>query len=88
MDDDEITTLVARLARPHASGGVVIERAAILAAGTDFQAVMDWIVAHGQPETLVAAPGARSTHGARLHNADATGSPRPLRFILPPLSPA
>jgi hypothetical protein len=37
MDDDPILALVKRLARPHASGGTVIERAAILADGADFR---------------------------------------------------
>jgi hypothetical protein len=87
MEDDEITALVARLARPHASGGVVIERAAILAAGSGFQEVMDWVVAHGQPETLVAAP-TRGLHGSRLHDPSATESRRPLRFVLPPMAGA
>ena len=82
MDDDEISALVARLARPHASGGVVIERAAILAAGTDFQAVMDWVVAYGHPEAVVAPP-ARGLHGSRLHDSSATESRKPLRFVLP-----
>jgi len=41
MDDLEINALVTRLSRPHPSGGVVIERAAILAAGADFPAVMN-----------------------------------------------
>ena len=77
IDDGEISALVARLARPHPSGGVVIERAAILAAGTDLRAVTDWIVAHGgHPEALAAAP-ARGLHGP------ATESRRPLRFVLP-----
>jgi hypothetical protein len=79
----EISALVARLARPHASGGVVIERAAILAAGTDFRAVMEWIVAHGQAETLTAAP-ARGLHGSGLNDRGATESRAPLRFVLPP----
>jgi hypothetical protein len=35
VDDDAIRTLVTRLSRPHASGGAVIERAAILAEGAD-----------------------------------------------------
>ena len=46
MDDDAIRTLVTRLARPHASGGNVISRAAILAEGADFDAVTRWITAH------------------------------------------
>jgi hypothetical protein len=82
MDDDEISALVAHLARPHASGGVVIERAAVLAAGTDFQAVMAWIVAHGEPEALAATP-TRGLHGSYLHDRQPTESRRPLRFVLP-----
>jgi hypothetical protein len=39
--------MVTRLARAHPSGGTVIERAAILSEGADFEAVMAWIVAHG-----------------------------------------
>src|ERR1700735_2376899 len=74
IDDGAIAALVARLARPHASGGVVIERAAILAAGTDLRAVTDWIVAHGgQPEALPVAP-ARGLHGSRLNDRGATDS--------------
>ena len=53
VEDVEISALLTRLGRPHASGGVVIERAAILAAGADFPAVMDWITSHdGTPERL------------------------------------
>jgi hypothetical protein len=85
VDEDEISAFVSRLARPHASGGVVIERAAILAEGGDFAAVMEWITAHGgKPETMSAAPR-RGLHGARLTDSGGTESPRtPLRFVLPP----
>ena len=63
MDDREIATLVTRLSRPHRSGGIVIERAAILAAGADFPAVMDWIMAHaGTPETTVIRRRSRGLH--------------------------
>ena len=84
MDDLEINALVTRLSRPHSSGGVVIERAAILAAGADFPAVMDWIAAHaGTADT--AAPGARDRglHGSRLDGGGRTASAAPLRFVLP-----
>jgi len=84
MNDGEISALVARLARPHASGGVVIERASILAAGTDIHAVIEWIVAHaGQPEALAAAPTG-GLHGSRLNGHGVTESRTPLRFVLPP----
>jgi hypothetical protein len=83
MDDAAILALVTRLARPHRSGGQVIERAAILAAGADSPAVIDWILAHaGTPEQTVSAPPRRGLHGAQL--TDAAGAPRPSqRFVLP-----
>ena len=84
MDETEINALVTRLGRPHASGGVVIERAAILAEGGDFAAVMDWITAHaGQPESA-AAPRGRGLHGSRLEQTRAGTSQTPSRFVLPP----
>lgn len=83
MDDLEINALVTRLSRPHSSGGVVIERAAILAAGADFPAVIDWLTAHaGTPDTTVSATRHRGLHGSRP-NDRATSSPPPLRFVLP-----
>lgn len=78
-DDDAIRLLVARLARPHRTGGRAVERAALLAAGGDFGVVMMWIRAHGgAPE----APAESLGHG--LHGARAgVGDPTPLRYILP-----
>src|SRR2546425_11278968 len=90
MDDDAIRALITRLARPHASGGEVIERAAILAEGADFAAVMAWIVAHaGKPETAVSAAPRRGLHGTRLNDSGGA-EPRPpsLRFVLPAGAPA
>ena len=84
VDDAEISTLVTRLARPHASVGVVIERAAILAEGVDFAAVMEWIIAHdGQPQTTLSAAPRRGLHGSRLNDGGGTESRTPLRFVLP-----
>jgi hypothetical protein len=84
MNDDVILALVKRLARPHASGGAVIERAAILAEGTDFASVMAWIADHdGQPEASVAAASTRGLHGSRLHNTGAEQHRPPLRYVLP-----
>jgi hypothetical protein len=84
MDDVEITALVTRLSRPHPSGGVVIERAAILAAGADFPAVINWIVAHsGTPEATASAARGRGIHGSRINDGDAPASRNPLRFVLP-----
>ncbi len=85
MDDDAIVALVTRLGRPHASGGTVIERAAIVAEGADFEAVMEWIIGHsGQPESAAATPAAkRGLHGSRLSDRDGAPSRPPLRFVLP-----
>jgi hypothetical protein len=84
MDDLEINALVTRLSRPHSSGGVVIERAAILAAGADFPAVMNWITEHaGAPDATVSATRFQGLHGSRVTAGDATASRAPLRFVLP-----
>jgi hypothetical protein len=84
VDDDAIRAVVTRLARPHASGGRVIERAAILAEGADFAAVMAWVTAHGgEPEPTVAAAPGRGLHSSRLHDSGGTGPQTPLRFVLP-----
>jgi hypothetical protein len=84
VDDDAIRTLVKRLARPHPSGGEVIERAAILAEGTDSAAIMAWIAAHaGTPEATVASAARHGLHGPRLNESGGTGPRTPLRFVLP-----
>jgi hypothetical protein len=80
--DDEIRALVTRLARPHRSGGRVVERAAVLAEGADFDAVMAWILAHGgTPEAAKPPKAARGLHAPR--QSAATADPTPLRFVLP-----
>lgn len=85
MDDDAIRTLLTGLARPDVSGGDVIERAAILAAGSDFTAIMAWVVAHGgKPEAVAAAVPSGGLHGSRLTDRGGEGSTTPLRFVLPP----
>jgi hypothetical protein len=84
VDDDEIRALVMRLARPHSSGGKVIERAAILAEGTDSAAILAWVTAHaGTPEATVATPPRRGLHGSRLDGGSEAGSQTPPRFVLP-----
>lgn len=85
MDDAEIRALVIRLARPHASGGDVIERAAILAEGADFAAVSGWIERHdGKPEAAVAAPVVKGLHGLRSGDLRAADQQVARRFVLPP----
>jgi hypothetical protein len=83
VNDLEINTLLTRLSRPHSSGGVVVERAAILAAGSDFPAVMQWITAHaGTPDTTAPTTRSRGLHGSRLNDRAPTTA-QPQRFVLP-----
>lgn len=85
MEDAAIRELVVRLARRHPDGGHVIARAAILAEGADFAAVVGWITAHdGVPEGPV--PATRS--GGGLHGTQVTGTRAAhdvpaRRFVLP-----
>jgi hypothetical protein len=68
--DDAIRAVVVRLSRPHASGGDVIERAAILAEGGDAEA------------TVPRAPS-RGLHGARLAGDPGATRDIPRRYVLP-----
>jgi hypothetical protein len=82
--DAEIRALVKRLARPHSSGGDVVERAALLAEGSDFGAVMAWITDHaGVAETMVSEPARRGLHGPLLGPSSGANPRTPLRFVLP-----
>jgi hypothetical protein len=83
MDDEEIRSAVRRLARPHASGGRVIERAAILASGSGSSEVLAWITEHGAvPEDAPAATSG-GLFGGRID--ESTASRRaPGRYVLPP----
>jgi hypothetical protein len=85
VDDEAIRTLLTRLARPDPSGGDVVERAAILAAGSDFTAIMAWVIAHGgKAEVAAAAVPSGGLHGGRLTDGGGEESTTPLRFVLPP----
>jgi hypothetical protein len=80
---DATGALVRRLARPHPSGGTVIERAVILAEGTRSAVILDWISEHGGVADSTVAPSRRSgLHGARVDVAAADDGPA-RRFVLP-----
>ena len=82
--DDAIRAVVVRLSRPHASGGDVIERAAILAEGGDAAAIVAWIIAHaGEAEATVPRASSRGLHGARLSGGPGAASDTPRRYVLP-----
>ena len=79
---DETAALVRRLARPHASGGMVIERSVILAEGANSAAILNWISEHdGVADSTVASRRSHGLHGSR---ADAPLQAAPARrFVLP-----
>jgi hypothetical protein len=82
--DDAVRAIVTRLSRPHASGGAVIEQAAILAEGADATAIVEWIVAHaGQPEAAGPRAPARGLHGTRLSGGLGAARETPRRYVLP-----
>jgi len=81
--DAEIHALVKRLARPHSSGGDVVERAALLASG-NFAAAMAWIEDHGGvAEAMAPEAPRRGLHGPRLGLSGGAETRSPLRFVLP-----
>jgi hypothetical protein len=84
VDDPAIRELLTRLARPHPSGGKVIDRAALLAEGGDFPEVIDWIIEHaGRPEDAVGTKAAHGLHGSRNVEPLRADQRRALRYVLP-----
>jgi hypothetical protein len=82
--DDEIRTLLSRLARSHPSGGSVIERVAIVAEGADSAEVVAWILDHaGQPEEAAAKSSKGGLHSARLSGPIGSEPRPPARYVLP-----
>jgi hypothetical protein len=82
MATDAIAVLVKRLARPHASGGMVIERSVILAEGANAAAILGWISDNdGVEDFTVASERSHGLHGAFAGSALHTAPAR--RFVLP-----
>ncbi len=84
MATDAIGALVKRLARPHASGGMVVERSVILAEGAESAAILEWISDHdGVADFTAASARSQGLHGSRA-NAGAEQQTGPARrFVLP-----
>ena len=81
--DETIRAVVARLSRPHRSGGDVIERAAILAEGEGSTAIFAWIAAHaGEPESTPAVAERRGLYGSGF-GGGVTPARGPARYVLP-----
>ena len=79
LDEHSLRATVIRLSRPHRSGGRVIERAAVLAAGAHSGAILTWIADRGgQAEALAPTP---TTGG--LHALGRPDVRSPLRYVIP-----
>jgi hypothetical protein len=82
--DSDMAARVRRLARPHASGGTVIERSVIIAEGSDSAAILAWIDDHhGVGDSTAPAARMSGLHGAGVSGAGGPAHP-PRRFVLPP----
>ncbi len=79
---DATAGLVRRLARPHASGGMVIERSVILAEGARSSAILRWISDHdGVADSTVPSTHSHGLHGPRAGDPREDAPAR--RFVLP-----
>jgi hypothetical protein len=80
---DAIAVLVKRLARPHPSGGTMIDRPVILAEGARSAAILSWIAEHGgAPDSTPPIPQSKGVH----NRSPATGgrqAAQTRRYILP-----
>ena len=82
--DDLVREIVTRLSRPHPSGGVVIEHAAIVAEGAGASAIVEWIIARaGQPEADASRASARGLHGTRMSGGAGAAHRGARRYVLP-----
>lgn len=83
--EDDVRAAVIRLSRPHPSGGRTIERAAIMASGSQSRAILAWIDAHAaEAEARVPVAAGRGLHSARLSQRAGADTREPLRYLLPP----
>ena len=86
MDDDEIRQIVRRLARP-APGGHVVERVALIAEGSDGEALERWIVEHGGTPEAAAPRSPKGSGGLYAERAEAAETERGVtvaRYVMPP----
>ena len=79
---DATASLIRRLARPHSSGGTVIERAVILAEGAKSAEILRWIADHdGVAESTALSERRHGLHGRRATEPRQDTPPK--RFVLP-----
>jgi hypothetical protein len=82
--EDRSRAVITRLARPHASGGYVVDEAAIRAEGSTFPALKAWILAHGGVAETPTAVAGRGLYGSgRLLGMGSQPARRASRYLLP-----
>jgi hypothetical protein len=82
--DGAIRAAVRRLSRNDGDGGAVIERAAIVAEGSEAAAIEAWILAHGgEPEAPLITSARPGLHGLRPESRLQPGARPPRRYVLP-----
>jgi hypothetical protein len=81
---DPTAVLIKRLARPHSSGGTVIERSVILAEGAHSTAILAWIADHdGTPDTTLPQSQSKGLHSPSPLAGPGVGGAQARRYILP-----
>lgn len=81
---DAIGVLVKRLARPHPSGGTVIERPVVLAEGTRSTAIFAWITDHGgAPDSTLPSAPSKGLHSRSPAGGVERETTPARRYILP-----
>jgi hypothetical protein len=84
IEETTIRAIVVRLARPSASGAHIVERAAILAEGSDCAEIEAWILREGgEPYGAATAPRGRGLHAERASARSAPAGGAPSRYVLP-----
>jgi hypothetical protein len=81
---DAIAVLVKRLARPHPSGGTMIDRPVILAEGARSGAILAWIAEHGgAPDSTLPIPQGKGVHSRSPAAGAGRQAAQTRRYILP-----
>jgi hypothetical protein len=84
IEETTIRAILVRLARPSASGTHTVERAAILAEGSDCAEIEAWILREGgEPCGDAAVPRGRGLYAERANARSASPNAAPSRYVLP-----
>jgi hypothetical protein len=84
IEETTIRAIVVRLARPSGAGTHVVERAAILAEGSDCAEIEAWILREGgEPCSDATVSQGRGLYAERASARSAPAGSAPSRYVLP-----